>query len=444
MVKKLMAAAFAFAVAATASAEYDTMYVIKDSRVVGKFPTENVDYIAFSKPEGVEEGNIWLNVNDKGKNTVTYTVNTLSPMIAYAHNVLSYYDVNYNALSYEGDMFDNLPEDAKINILKLTLQTSAYVSVGTNTFTQRDHENDGTASALPYFSVVPGTRHFLCAWELDAATQEPKENLVYTEFSTDQPGESDCDVYFTYKRMNKYGIAFDVTGSNVYYLRTSWGLREVMDSYVELYGMDFLMGTFGEVYDLDFLQGTGDFADDIENSTWPTDGSGDYVLFVRAYDTEGNMTEKRFDFKVEETAEQGPDIRIFSKEKGDGYVNINFEIAPSNVEEAYVRLCQEDFVLDRLNMGYELHEIACGGDATDITSAINNSGEYTFKADGLENEWKALLIYAKDENGHRTTLRVNFFPDTQTEWAIYKPVYKASKRPAPRRVLAKGAPVLPR
>ena len=132
-----MAAAFAFAVAATASAEYDTMYVIKDSRVVGKFPTENVDYIAFSKPEGVEEGNIWLNVNDKGKNTVTYTVNTLSPMIAYAHNVLSYYDVNYNALSYEGDMFDNLPEDAKINILKLTLQTSAYVSVGTNTFTQR-------------------------------------------------------------------------------------------------------------------------------------------------------------------------------------------------------------------------------------------------------------------------------------------------------------------
>ncbi len=35
MVKKLMAAAFAFAVAATASAEYDTMYVIKDSRVVG-------------------------------------------------------------------------------------------------------------------------------------------------------------------------------------------------------------------------------------------------------------------------------------------------------------------------------------------------------------------------------------------------------------------------
>ena len=147
---------------------------------------------------------------------------------------------------------------------------------------------------------------------------------------------------------------------------------------------------------------------------------------------------------MEETAEQGPDIRIFSKEKGDGYVNINFEIAPSNVEEAYVRLCQEDFVLDRLNMGYELHEIACGGDATDITSAINNSGEYTFKADGLENEWKALLIYAKDENGHRTTLRVNFFPDTQTEWAIYKPVYKASKRPAPRRVLTKGAPVLPR
>lgn len=444
MVKKILAAAFAFALAATAYAEYDTMYLVKDSRVVGKYPTEGVDYISFTKPEGVDEGNIWLSVNEKGKNSVTYTVNTLSPMVAYAHNVLSYYDVNYNALSYEGSMFDDLPDEAKINILKLSLQSSAYVAAGTNTFTQHDHEFDGTASALPYFSVVPGTRHFVVAWEIDPSTQEPKETLVYTEFTTDQAGESTCDVSFTYKRMNKHGIAFNVAGSGVYYLRTAWGLRDVMDAYVQTYGMDFLMGTFGEIYDLDFLQGTGDFADGIENATWPTDGTGDYVLFVRAYDAAGDLTEKRFDFHVEETAEQGPDIRIFSKSKGEGFVDVNLEIAPSDVAEAYVRLCQENFVDDRLNMGYELGEIACGGDATDITSSINNTGEYTFRATGLENEWKALLVYAKDAKGHSTTLRINFFPDADTEWAIYKPVYKAPKRPAPRRVLAKGAPALGR
>ena len=34
-------------------------------------------------------------------------------------------------------------------------------------------------------------------------------------------------------------------------------------------------------------------------------------------------------------------------------------------------MAEENWVDDRVNMGYTLAELACGGDATDITYAIN-------------------------------------------------------------------------
>ena len=170
-------------------------------------------------------------------------------------------------------------------------------------------------------------------------------------------------------------------------------------------------------------------------------------MFVQAYDTDGNVTNKRFDITVDAGGDvtAGPSIQIFSKEKGTGYVKVNFEISPSNVEEAYVRLCGENFTDDRLNMGYQLHEIAMGGDAEDITSIINTTGEYTYTNSEVDEEWKSLLIYAKDKEGNRTTQRINFWPDSDSEWAIPNPVYGAPAVrmiPAVKQISSKRNPTL--
>ena len=430
MIKKIFAGAFiacaALGAMAAGDGDGDTMYLIKGDHVVGKYSVDDVDYVSFRLPEGVQENDIWLQIDSKSKNTVEYTVNTISPLTAYAHNIVSYYDVNYTSLDSEGESFENLTDEKKVEMLKLTLATSAYVGVGTQTFNQRDYEYDGGSSSWSRFSVVPGTHYYLCAWEVDPNDQSPKDFFTFIEFDTDAPGKSYCDIDFTLKGLNDYGVAFDVTGSDVYYVRTAWGPASAMDLYAEVYGVDFLMGTFGEVYELDFLQGFGDLQPDVENATWPLNGSGEYVLYVRAYDADGDMTEKKFEFSIQEEVEvKGPEINILSKVKGPGFVSVNFEITPSNIAEGYVRLCGENFVDDRLNMGYELYEVAMGGDAIDITNDINTTGEYTFSSQDVDEEWKALLIYAVDADGRRTTQRINFYPDTESEWSIYNPVYKA-------------------
>ena len=68
-----------------------------------------------------------------------------------------------------------------------------------------------------------------------------------------------------------------------------------------------------------------------------------------------------------------------------------------------------------------------GGTSIDITNEINKTGEYTFEEADLEEQWYALLIYGKTKTGGYTTLRVNFYPDTDSDWAVYKPFHAPAK-----------------
>lgn len=60
MTKHILAAAALAAGVLSASAQYDTMYLIKDNHVVGKYNVEDVDYASFTLPEGVEDSPIIL------------------------------------------------------------------------------------------------------------------------------------------------------------------------------------------------------------------------------------------------------------------------------------------------------------------------------------------------------------------------------------------------
>lgn len=450
MNRTFIAATLALACCAAASAQNDaqneTMYLVKGERVVAKYAPGTVDYITFNLPDDVADEALWLTLDKVGKNSVTYTVNTAGANVAYAHNLLSYYDVNYTAMDMFGDMLENLDEESKIACMQYTLASNAFVGIGKNTYTQNDFQQYDPSSEMYRFKVTPDTPYFLCAWEVDPATTEPRETFVYTELTTEQPDEVDLNLNVTQTGYNAHGMILNFTGSaSILYVTTCWGLKDQMQAYEQVYGRQFLMGTFGQNWGLDFLAGTGDLEPGVENATWPVYDPGEYIMYVDAYDTEGNVQRDTFVFEyVSAAGDDVPVITIFSKEKSLDYVRINFEISPSNVEEAYVRLCEENFVDDRLNMGYTYPEVAMGGTSIDITNEINTTGEYTFFEGGLTEKWYALLIYAKNKSGGQTTLRVNFYPDDDADWSIYAPFHSPAKTKASKitRIRRAGVPVL--
>ena len=159
MLKQTIIAAAIALTAASAAAENETMYLIKGDRVVGKYGVDAVDYITFNLPDDVRDQNLWLDVDKVGKNTATYSVNTVASDITYAHNLLSYYDVNYTAMDMYGDMLDNLDEESVLACIKYTLSTNAFVGIGSQTFTQTDFTQYDPSSEIYRFSVIPGTKY---------------------------------------------------------------------------------------------------------------------------------------------------------------------------------------------------------------------------------------------------------------------------------------------
>lgn len=432
------------AAAATSAYAQETLYLVKGDRVVGKYNVEDVDYATFELPGDVKESPIWLTVDNVGKNTVTYTINTSGDKVAYAHNILSSYDVDFYALNYYDAPFDELDEGTQSVILKNYLAFSAYVGMGTQSYTQTDYADDhtGTGDDIARFSVHPNVKYYLCAWEIDPTTQEPGETFEYTTFTTLPYGQSPLSLSakvanIEYVDEDEAHITFDINGdSDILYVMTLYGMADVLPYYIETFGFDYTLYTFGSTYSLDELK---------DDSTWPAYESGEYVLYVCGFDANGDMVmaypaiaDVQFDAE-----KSGPTISVFSKSASSGSISVNFEISPSNVEEAYVRLLPENTVDDRLNMGYTLPELAMGGDAIDITSAINSMGEYTYTNNELTEQWYSLLIYAKDKEGGSTVARINVYPDNDPVWDLNLNVAHAPKKlAAPKKIRIKGSPVI--
>lgn len=429
------------AAAAIPAIAQENLYLIKGQHIVGTYPAGEVDYLSFKKPADINDDPIWIDVDNVGKNTVTFTVNTSDLNTAYAYALISYYDANYYSMDYYDSTFDELPEGTQKIVLSTLLYGGAYVAQGPRTVTMTDFQLDGTSymGEPGRFSVKPGSIYYATALEVDPATQDPKEFVTTTKITTLAPGESDMTLNAAFVKQGNETLEFDITGdSKCEYVMTCYGYSSMMESFIELYGYDYVMYTFGEQYTLAQLKEYG--------MEWPAYETGDYSLYVQGFDAQGNI--KRLDpvkahYEATQTAE-GPTITIFSKEKRQGYVSVNFEISPSNVEEAYVIMMPENDVDDRLNDGWKLYELASSSKATDIISDINTKGEYTFTDSNVSEQWQSILIYAVDKEGNRTVARLNFYPDTDSYWSIDT---KAEKpRHTPRKLNIKHAttPTLPK
>lgn len=406
----------------------NTMYLIKGDRVVGKYAVDAVDYATFKLPEGIHDEPVWVTVDNAGKNTVTYSVGTQDESINYAHGIISYYEVNYLAMDQFGDYFQNLEEADQVACLQAYLPYVGYAGFGNQTYTMTDWMSDGTGGK---FTVTPGTEYYACAWEIDPNTFKPLEAFSYAKFETLAPGESSVTLTLESLGANSQGLGFSITGSDdILYVTTVYGMKEMMESYAAVFGMDFLFGTFGQSWTLSDLAGVD--ANGVPNATWPVSDSGEYILMVRAYDAEGNMKYASITESAEGEKGEGPTINILSRSKSqtDRTVSINFEVTPSNVSEAYVIMLPENDVDDMLNDGWALYEIASGSKATDIYDDIRSMGEYTFKADNLDDKWYSIIIYARDMDGNRTCIRPSFNIYDDTEWFDYNPVHAPAHKQA--------------
>ena len=416
----------------------EKMYLVKGNRVISKFKVNEVDYVCFSLPDSVIDDPIWISIDKTGKNRLSYTVNTDDETRTYAHGIISRYEAEYLALDQFQKPLNELEEEEVVLILKALLPYTAYLGIGSKTFEMIDWMADGTGSR---FSVIPGTPYFVCAWEVDPITQAPFETFVFTETATLDPGASQASLNVSFIRQNEEGLAFDIQGDDdILYVMTCFGEKKKMDSYIQEYGLDYMFGLFGQVFTIESLQGASEVDEDIEAATWPISGEGEYILYVRGVDAQGDMVKVQCNATAEAEESEGPEIKILERSKETGKVSIRFEISPSNVSEAYVRLMEENDVDDRLNDGYTIHELAAGGQAEDITNTINSKGEYTYTNNELGEAWYSILIYAKDQASTKTTLRINFYPESESEshWSEYPVVHKSSRKALRSRMLSKS------
>ncbi|MCM1319911.1 MAG: hypothetical protein NC217_05970 [Muribaculaceae bacterium] len=396
--------------------EPENLYLVKDNRVIGKYDAKAVEYITFNLPEQVIDSPLWLTVDNVGKNTVTYTVSTQEAGTAYAHNIVSYYSANVIALSYYNMELSELSQDTFDYVMKLCLQSGAYVGMGTQTYTQKDYEDDGTGNEYytSRFSVQPGTKYYLAVWEIDPVTQEAKDNIDTIEFTTLAPGQSPYKVNVECLGQNDDTLDFDFSGTSeeLLYVTTAYGMKSSMESFVALYGLDYLYGSFGQNWDVEEL---------LNDARWPAYDAGEYVLYCRGVDANGDIYDAQPVVATVKAAEnEGPVINILNKSKGNNHVTVQFEITPSNVLDAYIYVGGENEVDDKVNAGYTLWDIAASPSSTDISYQINTLGEYTFDQDVVE-QWTTMLIAAQDKDGNRSICRLNFYPDGDSYWSIINP-----------------------
>lgn len=410
MIKKIFLAIMLVAGFAAESKAQEMMYLIKGNQVVAKYSTDDVDYISFKLPEGVKEDEVIINVTETGKNYITYNIKTIIPTKSYIHYFMQENIVNLYLLSYYGKDINTASEE-EFNAIIRTLLYDGFLSTGSNTFTFRDGDTDGFGK----YEILAGQRYIIAAADMNETMDAFGENLYYTIAETLPAERSQGTLNVSYEGLTEESnslFKFEAS-DDIVKIYTMYGFKENLDYFINEYGLEDAITTFAGYFP----------PSELENDTqgWQIDGEADYSMYALGVDANGDWTEIQSVTvhivpPVKETV--GPQIKIFSKEKSEGHVSVNFEIAPSNVDEAYVRLMGENDCDNYINMGYTLPELAAGGDATDITNDIHKTGEYTYTNNEVPERWNSLLIMAKNEEG-TTVTRINFWPDDETStWDI--------------------------
>lgn len=185
-----------------------------------------------------------------------------------------------------------------------------------------------------------------------------------------------------------------------------------LDQYISNYGYDYVMFSFGSPITAQDWNTYG------SQAAWGLDDENDYVMSVLGIDADGDWVKAKDEQHIVISNDKCPKVNVLSKKASDGNIKVTFEITPSNVSAAHVRLMPDNDVADELNRNKTLDQIAVEGDATDIKADINYYGEYTFSKEDVERGWYSLLISGTDENGTNVTRLIFHTHLENAEWEI--------------------------
>lgn len=395
----------------------DSLYVVKGNTIVDVFEVNDGDYATFQRPSDVpQQQTVTLEGVTTGKNFIKYEVITTTSGQYYAHAFFQSNTIDNMLQKYYGVKIEEADEQTLQAALRFMVQYYGYTDQGTQTYTITNGDNDGYVTD---FFIPGGQDFYVVACNLtnvddQAGTSKMGDELSVVKLTTLTAGESAETIDIEYTGLNDDGEAtYTITpSSGIVTLYTMLAKKKELDQNTSIYGFDKVFFGGAESWTATDWNKWG------SEQAWELDGENDYVMTVLGIDANGDRVTVTNEQHITPASDNCPKVNVLSKEKNNGTVTVNYEITPSNVTAAHVRLMKENDVKDAKNNGQTLDEIATGGDAEEVTSTINNSGEATFSKADLPRGWYDLLISATDENG-TTVTEVCFHSHlADAEWEI--------------------------
>lgn len=423
----------------------DHVYLMKGDKVVAKYPVESVDYLSFKRPEGGTENGIAPEAVATGKNYLKYSVKPKDSSVYYGHGFFQAQLLDMLLRKYYNTTVNDVDESTLKLVVKALLANNGYLDQGSNVFVIKDGDNDGYGTDF----FIPGGQDFYVATvnitSVDEMGGEMGDEVSLIKMTTLAAGESPETMTVKYTGLNDKGNAtYNITpGSGIKTMYTLLAKKGELDEYTSLYGYDNVM------FSLAMPITAADWREYGSQMSWELDDENDYVMSVLGVDGNGDWVKATDEQHIVTTTDHCPKVNIFSKAAGEGKVSVRFEITPSNVSAAHVRLINDNDVVDELNRDKTLDQIAVEGDAIDIKADINYAGEYTFTKEDLERGWYSLLISGTDEDGTNVTRLIfhshleNFEWETTTATFPKKTADKPlGQRETPAINLAQGGNVV--
>lgn len=409
------------------AAAQKSLYLLKDNKVVATSTVAEGDYATFKRPTGLSQQTVGLEALATGKNFIQYQVKAAAGQY-YAHGFWMASTVDQMLQNYYGVTLDKADETTLKAVLRVLLQYKSYTDSGSAAYTITNGENDGHGTDF----FVPGGQDFyvacnnLTSVDDQGGTAQMGDEFSVVKMTTLEAGTSAETVSVEYTGLTDDDEAtFSITpSSGIVTLYTLLAKKKELDQNVSIYGFDKVFFGSAEAWT------ATDWAQWGAEQSWSLDGEDDYVMTVLAIDGNGDWTKAECERHIATAADNCPKINIVSKEAADGSVEVTYEISPSNVKTAHVRLMKENDLDDALNQGQTLQQLAVEGDADDVTATINGQGQATFSKSDLARAWYALLISATDEQG-TTICEADFHSHrSDSQWEINTKTFAADEASA--------------
>lgn len=414
MRKKIITTAILLGATVLSMNAQNNVYLMKGDKIVAQYAIDDIDYLSFKRPEGEIEGTVALTAVETGKNFLKYNVKTAEKDQYYGHGFFQSQTIDRMLRTYYDTNINEVDDATLKKVIKSLLANYGFLDKGNKTYTIKNGDSDGNGT--DYF--IPGGQDFYVATvnitDVDKQGGTMGDEVSVIKMTTKEAGESKETMGIEYTGLNAKGEAtYNITpGSGIKTMYTLLTKKAQLDQYISNYGYDYVMFSFGSPITAQDWNTYG------SQAAWGLDDENDYVMSVLGIDADGDWVKAKDEQHIVISNDKCPKVNVLSKKASDGNIKVTFEITPSNVSAAHVRLMPDNDVADELNRNKTLDQIAVEGDATDIKADINYYGEYTFSKEDVERGWYSLLISGTDENGTNVTRLIFHTYLENAEWEI--------------------------